>query len=131
MTQRLFDPNEDVSWMDDGECRGLYGLMHPHRGDATADSKALCAICPVRAECLEYALRHSEMFGIWGGTSERERRRMRRLRAAKPRTMNPRLCGTDSGYRQHYRYDQTPCDLCREAHRVYQQGTRRSRAVAS
>ncbi len=41
----------------------------------------MCGGCEVRMECLEYALRHGEKFGIWGGMSERERRRIRRQRA--------------------------------------------------
>jgi WhiB family redox-sensing transcriptional regulator len=38
----------------------------------------VCRSCDVRAECLEYALEHDERFGIWGGMSERERRRLKR-----------------------------------------------------
>lgn len=38
----------------------------------------ICAACPVRVECLEHALREGEQYGIWGGTRERERRRMTR-----------------------------------------------------
>ena len=41
----------------------------------------MCGGCEVKTECLEYALRHGEKFGIWGGMSERERRRIRRQRA--------------------------------------------------
>ena len=41
----------------------------------------MCRSCEVRVECLEYALSHAEKFGIWGGLSERERRRVRRQRA--------------------------------------------------
>jgi WhiB family redox-sensing transcriptional regulator len=46
-----------------------------------AQAKAYCRRCPVREECLEYALSNGEKFGIWGGMSERERRRIRRARA--------------------------------------------------
>lgn len=41
-------------------------------------AKAICQACEVRAECLEYALAHDEKFGVWGGLSERERRRLKR-----------------------------------------------------
>ena len=74
-------------WMQHGACRGLSHadadrLFFPARGDSTAEAKAICARCPVRNECLEYALEHHEKFGIWGGLSERERRRLRRQRMA-------------------------------------------------
>ena len=44
----------------------------------TREAKRVCMSCEVRAECLEYALEHDERFGIWGGLSERERRRLKR-----------------------------------------------------
>ncbi|MEM7323501.1 MAG: WhiB family transcriptional regulator [Actinomycetota bacterium] len=70
-------------WYVDGACRGLDpDLFFPERGESTADAKAVCAGCVVRAECLEWALATRERFGIWGGTSERERRRLRRSAAA-------------------------------------------------
>ncbi len=48
-----------------------------------AKAKALCGRCPVRGECLDFALRSGQDFGIWGGTSERERRLMRRRMLAR------------------------------------------------
>jgi len=50
----------------------------PEKGGSTREAKRICAGCEVRAECLEYALAHDERFGIWGGLSERERRRLKR-----------------------------------------------------
>ena len=50
----------------------------PEKGGSTREAKSVCQACTVRAECLEYALANDERFGIWGGLSERERRRMRR-----------------------------------------------------
>jgi len=50
----------------------------PEKGGSTREAKRICAGCDVRAECLDYALAHDERFGIWGGLSERERRRLRR-----------------------------------------------------
>jgi WhiB family redox-sensing transcriptional regulator len=49
----------------------------PERGGSTREAKRVCRSCDVREECLEYALRRGERFGIWGGKSERERRRMK------------------------------------------------------
>ena len=53
----------------------------PEKGGSTREAKRICTGCEVRAECLEYALEHDERFGIWGGLSERERRRLRRRAA--------------------------------------------------
>lgn len=50
----------------------------PEKGGSTRDAKRICTGCQVRAECLEYALQNDERFGIWGGLSERERRKLRR-----------------------------------------------------
>jgi WhiB family transcriptional regulator, redox-sensing transcriptional regulator len=50
----------------------------PEKGGSTREAKKICGGCEVRTECLEYALAHDERFGIWGGLSERERRRIRR-----------------------------------------------------
>lgn len=52
----------------------------PEKGGSTREAKAVCAVCEVRDECLEYALQHDERFGIWGGMSERERRRLKHQR---------------------------------------------------
>lgn len=53
----------------------------PEKGGSAQPAKRVCAVCPVRAECLEYALRRDERFGIWGGLSERERRKLKRAGA--------------------------------------------------
>ncbi len=50
----------------------------PEKGGSTREAKRICLGCEVRDECLEYALAHDERFGIWGGLSERERRRLKR-----------------------------------------------------
>lgn len=53
----------------------------PEKGGSTREAKRICDSCEVRAECLEYALANDERFGIWGGYSERERRRLKQRRA--------------------------------------------------
>lgn len=50
----------------------------PEKGGSTREAKRICQACAVRDECLEFALEHDERFGIWGGLSERERRRLKR-----------------------------------------------------
>ena len=54
----------------------------PEKGGATGPAKRICRRCAVRAECLDYALAHDERFGVWGGESERSRRRLRRTGGA-------------------------------------------------
>jgi WhiB family redox-sensing transcriptional regulator len=50
----------------------------PEKGGSTREAKRICMGCEVRDACLDYALAHDERFGIWGGLSERERRRLKR-----------------------------------------------------
>ncbi len=50
----------------------------PEKGMSARGAKKICAACDVRADCLEYALKHDEHFGVWGGLSERERRKLTR-----------------------------------------------------
>ncbi|WP_315096631.1 WhiB family transcriptional regulator [uncultured Cellulomonas sp.] len=50
----------------------------PEKGGSTREAKKVCTGCDVRSECLEYALQNDERFGIWGGLSERERRKLKR-----------------------------------------------------
>src|SRR5262252_6945613 len=72
----------DRRWQERANCLGVDpDLFFPERGASTKEAKSVCGGCEVRMECLEYALRHGEKFGIWGGMSERERRRIRRQRA--------------------------------------------------
>jgi WhiB family transcriptional regulator, redox-sensing transcriptional regulator len=71
----------DASWMDAANCLGCDPeLFFPARGESCVEAKAVCFGCRVRVDCLEYALATGEKHGIWGGLSERERRRLRRRR---------------------------------------------------
>ena len=73
---------EGRSWQDEANCLGVDpDLFFPERGASTREAKEVCRGCVVREACLEYALANGEKFGIWGGMSERERRRIRRARA--------------------------------------------------
>jgi WhiB family transcriptional regulator, redox-sensing transcriptional regulator len=77
---------DDRSWQDKANCLGVDpDLFFPERGASTREAKEVCRGCVVRMECLEYALVNGEKFGIWGGMSERERRRVRRQRAQAAR----------------------------------------------
>lgn len=78
-TRRRVD--HDTDWMDHANCLGVDpDLFFPQRGESTKEAEAVCAACLVRDECLAYALRHNEKFGVWGGKSDRERRQIRRAR---------------------------------------------------
>jgi WhiB family redox-sensing transcriptional regulator len=80
-TQR-FTGTGERRWQEEANCLGVDpDLFFPERGASTREAKAVCRSCEVRVDCLEYALAHGEKFGIWGGLSERERRRVRRQRA--------------------------------------------------
>lgn len=72
-------------WMSDAACKGMDQTLFfpPKGGDMRASTavKAICESCPVRVECLDFALDTGIKFGVWGGTSERDRRRIRRQRA--------------------------------------------------
>ncbi len=68
-----------LSWQTDALCAQTDPeSFFPEKGGSTREAKKICASCDVRGECLEYALANDERFGIWGGLSERERRKLRR-----------------------------------------------------
>jgi WhiB family transcriptional regulator, redox-sensing transcriptional regulator len=58
----------------------------PEKGGSTHAAKKICQRCDVRDACLEFALKHDERFGIWGGLSERERRRLKLERSASDKS---------------------------------------------
>ena len=76
----------DNGWMQRGLCRDMPpSTFFPSDGVGVDLARQICATCPVKAECLEHALVHRIDHGVWGGCSERERRRIlkrRRLAAA-------------------------------------------------
>lgn len=77
--RRLGDDDGALAWQADALCAQTDPeAFFPEKGGSTRDAKKICAQCEVKAECLEYALTNDERFGIWGGLSERERRRLRR-----------------------------------------------------
>lgn len=81
-TPDLFDDLGEVDeeeWQERALCAQTDPeAFFPEKGGSTREAKRICSGCEVRAECLDYALAHDERFGIWGGLSERERRRLRR-----------------------------------------------------
>jgi WhiB family redox-sensing transcriptional regulator len=66
------------SWVQHAACRGTgLGPYFPKGGASATPAKAVCAQCPVRRECLSYALQNTQLQGVWGGTSDAERRALR------------------------------------------------------
>jgi len=75
----LFGLPEEASWQERALCAQTDPeAFFPEKGGSTREAKRICTGCEVRGECLEYALQKDERFGIWGGLSERERRRLKR-----------------------------------------------------
>lgn len=76
-----------TQWMTEALCRQVDAgdLFFPDKGQPVKPGKRVCAACPVRAQCLAYALEQDCRGGIWGGASDTERRRMRRARNAEHR----------------------------------------------
>jgi WhiB family transcriptional regulator, redox-sensing transcriptional regulator len=79
----------DCDWMAEGKCRDMDpALFFPSDGIGVQVAQRICAECPVKTPCLEYALVNRVDHGVWGGTSERERRRiLRRRRVASLQTI--------------------------------------------
>lgn len=76
--ERLFDAVEQ-DWQEQALCAQTDPeAFFPEKGGSTREAKRICQACGVRDECLEYALAHDERFGIWGGLSERERRKLKK-----------------------------------------------------
>lgn len=113
------------SWRDDALCAETGGgdkiwfAYNPHvHADDIATAKQICALCPVTAECLEYALVNGENYGIWGGMTAQERTDLRRKRCLPPPPPPETWHGTDAGARRHQRLGQKPCPDCAQAARL-------------
>ena len=80
-TVRRVDEDDDnpLAWQADSLCAQTDPeAFFPEKGGSTREAKKICSSCEVRSQCLEYALQNDERFGIWGGLSERERRKLRK-----------------------------------------------------
>jgi WhiB family redox-sensing transcriptional regulator len=81
----LAGPDEDggpLEWQQRALCAQTDPeAFFPEKGGSTREAKKVCGSCEVRSECLDYALANDERFGIWGGFSERERRRLKQRRS--------------------------------------------------
>lgn len=100
-------------WRLDARCLGTDPeLFFPTGGTHIgAEARALCNVCPVRQQCLDYALANKEEHGVWGGLSGRERERLTKA--------TPSPCGTNAGYTRHRRNHEQQCEACKAAAREY------------
>ncbi len=73
------DEDSVMGWQERALCAQTDPeAFFPEKGGSTREAKKVCVSCEVRVECLDYALENDERFGIWGGLSERERRKLKR-----------------------------------------------------
>lgn len=71
---------EHGPWYDLAKCREYDPeIFFPDKGESPRPAKRICSSCPVRLECLNYALRYGVRYGVWGGMSDRERRHLKRI----------------------------------------------------
>ncbi len=71
--------SDELGWQERALCAQTDPeAFFPEKGGSTREAKKVCQTCEVRAECLEAALGNDERFGIWGGMSERERRKLKK-----------------------------------------------------
>ena len=77
--RRIGIDEDPLAWQADSLCAQTDPeAFFPEKGGSTREAKRICTSCEVKSQCLEYALQNDERFGIWGGLSERERRRLRK-----------------------------------------------------
>lgn len=91
VASKLASLEVEARWQDLAACKGMdptlfFGPEHPEtvkeKRDREEAAKAVCNTCPVKQECLEYALEAREAYGIWGGMTELERKALLRRRAS-------------------------------------------------
>ena len=71
----------NLSWRHQAACRGLDPeIFYPVSEEEAEQAKAVCGQCAVQHACLEHALGSRERDGVWGGATEKERRRIIRQR---------------------------------------------------
>lgn len=77
----MHDVETDTAWMANGNCRNYPpAVFFPSDGVGVDRARKICGSCPVTEPCLEHALEHRIEHGVWGGCSERERRRILKRR---------------------------------------------------
>ena len=139
-----------TAFMESGACKDMDpGIFYPEKGESTKNAKQICHVCPVKNQCLEYALANNERYGIWGGVSERRRREIQKMRKQPPQASVPQRKAQRPGVRQrgrslkeacvhghsrseHWRVDRSGRAYCGECQRLNAQRQReRTRTFSS
>jgi len=110
-----------MEWQSRGSCKGKpldWFFFKATKTEAVFPQVAdLCSKCPVRADCLTYAINTVGLVGVWAGTTTFDRMKLRRN--------NPRnRCGTNNGYQRHRSRKEQACQACLAAHRAHRAGQR-------
>lgn len=123
----------DENWRTKALCAQVDPEMFfPDKGGSTKDAKRVCLNCEVRAECLDDALATDDRFGVRGGLSERERRKLKQQLTPRPpraRPVTAAQCGTEAGAKAHAARHEKACDACKQAATLARH-QRRERATA-
>ena len=100
------------SWQAEAACRGMETVIfYPERGALATKAKAVCAVCPVSAECTDAGLMDNH--GVWGGMAQRDRQAHRiELGVTNSHSDRTPICGTSSGHWAHRKAGEKPCDEC-------------------
>ena len=125
----------DTSWMSEAKCKGLTELFFVERFEykKAEEAKKVCEGCPVRQECLEYAIVNVETDGIWGGLSPKKRRPIRSQWVKDQgsfRNFGEIEHGTRRGYRMHLRRKESACASCQAANWEYVRERRQEQAAS-
>lgn len=79
ITERENTKGDRDRWWERAACKGMdTALWYPQRGDTHGHARSICEQCPVQEQCRQEAFDRHETFGIWGGTSERQRKKQRK-----------------------------------------------------
>ena len=126
------------SWRDDALCAQIDPeLWFPEKGGPTTEPKRLCRLCPVIAECLQFALDTDQRFGIWGGQSTIQRqvllgkRRNHTANRNTPTDPPPIRHGSQYGFKQHSQRGIPACKPCLHAVAAAKAKLREARKAAA
>lgn len=89
--ERLFQSTQEArKWVHRAACKDTdTSVFYQPQGNHADEAKKICAKCPVRKECLDYAIHNCERFGIWGGLSTNERKQYKRDQRKKRKSASP------------------------------------------